>query len=476
MQKTFRKTKIICTLGPVSESTEMIEKLAMAGMNIVRLNFSHGSHEEHGLRMDRVHEINDRMGFNIGVMLDTKGPEIRCGDMENGALQFKKGDMVNVVREVVLGNNERFNISTPELFDDVQVGNYLLIDDGKMRLTVVEMPEAGVLKCRVENSGVIKTRKGVNVPNVRLSMPFLSEKDEADIRFGCKKDIDFVAASFVRRAEDVKVIRAILLDEGKKRTQIIAKIENQEGYDNLESILHVADGVMVARGDLGVEVSTQLVPIYQKGIIKKANEFGKPVITATHMLESMMANPRPTRAEASDVANAVLDGSDCIMLSGETAAGEYPIEAVQTMDTIARAIEETIPYKERLDLSIRSSHKTVQDAIGISVADASLQLDRVKAIIAFTQGGSTARRISKFRPSVPIFAVTFTRTVQRKLEINWGVFPLFSDVQNEMTNDDELASIIAKDNGLMVGDYVIITAGYPTGEGTANMMKIVEVK
>ncbi len=476
MQKTFRKTKIICTLGPVSESTEMIEKLAMAGMNIVRLNFSHGSHVEHGLRIDRVQEINERMGFNIGIMLDTKGPEIRCGEMENGILQFKKGDMVNVVREEVLGNNQRFNISTPELFDDVQPGNYLLIDDGKMRLTVVEIPEIGVLTCRVENSGAIKTRKGVNVPNVRLSMPFLSEKDEADLRFGCKKDVDFIAASFVRRAEDVKAIRNILLEEGKKRTQIIAKIENQEGYDNLDSILQVADGVMVARGDLGVEVSTQLVPIYQKGIIKKANEFGKPVITATHMLESMMSNPRPTRAEASDVANAVLDGSDCIMLSGETAAGEYPIEAVNTMDIIARAIEDTIPYKERLDQSIRSSHKTVQDAIGISVADASLQLDRVKAIIAFTQGGSTARRISKFRPSVPIFAVTFTRTVQRKLEINWGVFPLFSDVQNEMTNDDELASLIAKDNGLMVGDYVIITAGYPTGEGTANMMKIVEVK
>jgi pyruvate kinase len=476
MQKKFRKTKIICTLGPASESTEMIEKLAIAGMNIVRLNFSHGSHEEHGVRIDRVQEINFRMGFNIGIMLDTKGPEIRCGEMENGILQFKKGDMVNVVREEVLGNNQRFNISSKEIFDDVVVGNYLLIDDGKMRLTITDIPENGVLTCRIENSGAIKTRKGCNVPNVKLSMPFLSEKDEADLRFGCKRDVDFIAASFVRRAEDVNVIRNILLDEGKKRCQIIAKIENQEGYDNLDSILKVADGVMVARGDLGVEVSTQLVPIYQKGIIKKANEFGKPVITATHMLESMMSNPRPTRAEASDVANAVLDGSDCIMLSGETAAGEYPIEAVNTMDIIARAIEETIPYRERLDMAIRSSHKTVQDAIGISVADAALQLDRVKAIIAFTQGGSTARRISKFRPCVPIFAVTFTKTVQRKLEINWGVIPLFSDIQNEMTNDDDLASIIAKDNGLNIGDYVIITAGYPTGEGTANMMKIVEVK
>ncbi|MHC1735975.1 MAG: pyruvate kinase [Erysipelotrichaceae bacterium] len=476
MYNQFRKTKIICTLGPVSQSTEMVEKLAKAGMNIVRLNFSHGTHEEQGARIDTVREINDRAGYNLGIMLDTKGPEIRCGEMENGALHFKTGDVVNVVREVVLGNNERFHITCPEMYDDIVPGNYLLIDDGKMRLTVTGIPENGVLTCRVENSGVIKTRKGVNVPNVKLSMPFISEKDDQDLRFGCRKDVDFIAASFVRRAEDVTAIRKILLDEGKRKIQIIAKIENQEGYDNLESILSVADGVMVARGDLGVEVSTQLVPIYQKSIIKKANEIGKPVITATHMLESMMANPRPTRAEASDVANAVLDGSDCIMLSGETAAGEYPIEAVTTMDIIARAMEELLPYRERLDAAIRSSNKTVQDAIGISVADAALQLDKVKAIIAFTQGGSTARRISKFRPCVPIFAVTFTKSVQRKLETSWGVIPIFSDVQNAMTNDDELASIIAKDNGLKEGDFVIITAGYPTGEGTANMMKIVEVK
>ncbi len=472
---TIRKTKIICTLGPASESREMVIKLAEAGMNIVRLNFSHGDHETHGARIKLVNEINNVAGYNLGIMLDTKGPEIRCGEMENGILTFKKGDIVKVVREVVLGNNERFHVDCPEMYADVKAGNYLLIDDGKMRLTVLEVAD-GVLTCRIENSGTIKTKKGVNVPNVTLSMAFISAKDDADLRFGCKMDVDFIAASFVRRAQDVLAIRKILLDEGKSKIQIIAKIENQEGYDNLESILEVADGVMVARGDLGVEVSTQLVPIYQKKIIKKANEKGKPVITATHMLESMMGNPRPTRAEASDVANAVLDGSDAIMLSGETAAGEYPLEAVKTMDIIATAMEEILPYRERLDQSIKSSRKTIQDAIGISVADSALQLDAVKAIIAFTQGGSTAKRISKFRPSVPIFAVTFTKTVQRKLNLYWGVIPVFSDIQNTMTNDDELASIIAKDNGFVAGDFVIITAGYPTGEGTANMMKIVEVK
>jgi len=471
----IRKTKIICTLGPASETEEMIEKLANAGMNIVRLNFSHGDHLTHGARIRMVRDVCERTGFNLGIMLDTKGPEIRCGDMENGVLNFKKGDLVNVVQEEVMGNNERFHVSSPEMFEDVKVNDYLLIDDGKMRLTILDV-KPGVLQCRIENSGVIKTRKGVNVPNVKLSMPFISEKDDSDLRFGCANDVDFVAASFVRRADDVVAIRKILVEEGKGKIQIIAKIENQEGYDNLDSILEVVDGVMVARGDLGVEVSTQLVPIYQKMIIKRANEVGKPVITATHMLESMMSNPRPTRAEASDVANAVLDGSDAIMLSGESAAGEYPIEAVTSMDTIAKAMEDIIPYRERLDHSITSSRKTIQDAIGISVADSALQLDKVQAIVAFTQGGSTAKRISKFRPPVPIFAVTFTKSVQRKLELFWGVVPILSDVQNEMTNDDELASIIAKDNGCVPGDLVIITAGYPTGEGTANMMKIVEVK
>ena len=306
----IRKTKIICTLGPASETEEMIEKLANAGMNIVRLNFSHGDHLTHGARIRMVRDVCERTGFNLGIMLDTKGPEIRCGDMENGVLNFKKGDLVNVVQEEVLGNNERFHVSSPEMFEDVKVNDYLLIDDGKMRLTILDV-KPGILQCRIENSGVIKTRKGVNVPNVKLSMPFISEKDDSDLRFGCANDVDFVAASFVRRADDVVAIRKILVEEGKGKIQIIAKIENQEGYDNLDSILEVVDGVMVARGDLGVEVSTQLVPIYQKMIIKRANEVGKPVITATHMLESMMSNPRPTRAEASDVANAVLGRQRC---------------------------------------------------------------------------------------------------------------------------------------------------------------------
>ncbi len=470
-----KKTKIVCTLGPASNTPEMVEKLAKEGMNIVRCNFSHEDHKIHGERIDMIREVSERIGINLAVMLDTKGPEIRCGIFKDGKADFLKGDIVKICRAEIEGTHERFHIACPELFEDVKAGNYILIDDGKMRLTILEN-DGQELTCRVENSGTIKTRKGCNVPNVKLSMPFISEKDDADIRFGCEKDIDFIAASFVRRAEDVLAIRKILIEMGKPTIQIIAKIENQEGFDNLESILEVADGVMVARGDLGVEVQTQYVPIYQKTIIHKANEMGKPVITATHMLESMMSNPRPTRAEASDVANAILDGSDAIMLSGESAAGEYPVEAVRTMATIAEAVEKIIPYRERLDHSIKSSRKTVQDAIGIAVSDATLTLQNVGAVVVFTQGGTTAKRISKFRPCVPILAVTFTKSTQRKLEAYWGVTPIFSDIQNELTNDDELASTIAKGFGLKPGQLLIMSAGYPTGEGSANMMKIIEIK
>lgn len=469
-----KQTKIVCTIGPASESVEMITKLANEGMNIVRLNFSHGSFEEHLNRIHMVREVVEKTGINLGIMLDTKGPEIRLGMFKNDKEDYVKGDIVKVCKKEIEGTKEMFHIQCPELFDDVKVGNYILINDGKQRLTVLEN-DGEVLTCRVEVTGPISSRKGCNVPGVKLSMPFISPKDDADIRFGCRNDVDFIAASFVRRAEDVLAIRKILIEEGKPAINIIAKIENQEGFDNLESILEVADGVMVARGDLGVEVETQFVPIYQKQIIKTANIFGKPVITATHMLDSMTQNPRPTRAEASDVCNAVLDGSDAVMLSAESAAGEYPVEAVRTMATIASAAEKMIPYRERLDQLKHSNDKSVQDAIGISISDACLTLD-IGAIVVFTQGGTTARRISKFRPCVPILAVTFNHSTQRKLNSYWGVKAIYSDVQNEMTNDDELASKIAKEHGLKPGQLIIISAGYPTGEGSANMMKIIEVK
>lgn len=469
-----KQTKIVCTLGPASEQYETILKMANAGMNIVRLNFSHGSHEEHLKRIELIRKVSSENNINLGIMLDTKGPEIRLGDFENGVENYQKGEIVTVVKEAILGTHKRFHIQCAELFHDIKVGNHILINDGKQKLTVLEKTE-DQFTARVEVTGPISSRKGCNVPGVVLSMPFISKKDEEDIKFGCINGVDFIAASFVRRADDVMQIRKIITEMGKPKINIIAKIENQEGFDNLADILKVADGVMVARGDLGVEIDTTYVPIYQKKIIKLANEYGKAVITATHMLDSMTNNPRCTRAEAGDVANAVLDGSDAVMLSAESAAGEYPVEAVKTMAQIIQATEKIIPYRLNLDESKKTSMKTLQDAIGISISDTTLTLD-IGAIIVFTQGGTTARRLSKYRPNVPIYAVTFKREIQRSLALYWGVQPVFSEIQNEMTNDDELASSIAKAQGLKPGQLIIISAGYPTGEGSANMMKIIEVK
>lgn len=475
MKHLFKKTKVVCTIGPASENEETLLKLAQAGMNICRLNFSHGTHEEHLARINMVRHVSETSGINLGIALDTKGPEIRLGNFVNDTEEYEIGEIVYIEKAECEGTHERFHIQVPELFDDLTSGNDILINDGKMRLTVLENT-GNELKCRVDVAGPISSHKGCNVPGVKLSMPFLSEKDESDIRFGCQNDVDFIFASFTRRASDINAIRKICIEEGKPYINIIAKIENQEGYDNITSILDAADGVMVARGDLGVEIPTMLVPVYQKHIIRQANIVGKPVITATHMLDSMTHNPRCTRAEASDVCNAVLDGSDGVMLSAESAAGDYPVEACETMSEIAEEAEKILPYRERLDWLKTTSNKTVQDAVSIAISDATLTLDNIGAIVAFTQGGTTARRISKFRPNVPILAVTFTKNTQRKLESYWGVIPVFSDVQNTMTNDDDLASLFAKDYGVAKGQLIIISAGYPTGEGSANMMKIIEVK
>ena len=470
-----KKTKIICTIGPASENKDMMKKLAENGMDIIRLNFSHGDFEEHGNRIKNIREVNKELGTNIAILLDTKGPEVRLGEFENDSERYEKGDIVTIVREKILGTKERFHIQCPEIFDDLSIDGTILVDDGKCRLTVIDKKD-GELTCRVENPHVLKSKKGCNLPGVKLSMPFVSAKDEADIRFGCRQGIDYIAASFTRRKEDILAIREILKEEGREDIRIIPKIENQEGFDNLREILEVSDGVMCARGDLGVDVSLELVPIYQKQIIRTANEMGKPVVTATHMLESMQGNPRPTRAEASDVANAILDGTDAIMLSGESAAGNYPIEAVQTMVKIATAIESQLyPYKEVLYKQVRTSQRTNNDAIGISVADTALALD-VAAIVAFTQSGNTARRLSKFRPKAPIIAVTFDDKTQRSLAANWGVITYKSDIANTANHECELARNIAKAHGIAPGQTILLVAGYPVGCGATNTMKIIEVK
>lgn len=470
----MKKTKIICTIGPVSENKEMIRKMSDAGMNVCRLNFSHGDFEEHGNRIINIREVSKETGKPLAILLDTKGPEVRCGEFENDAESYETGDMITLVREKIMGTKERLHIQCPEIFDDVKVGGTILIDDGKVRLTIIEKRD-GELDCRIENPGMLKSKKGCNLPGVKLTMPFISEKDENDIRFGCRNDVDFIAASFTRRKQDVLDIREILKQEGKEHIQIIAKIENQEGYDNLDEILSVVDGIMVARGDLGVDVSFDLVPMYQKEIIRRCNELGKPVITATHMLETMQGNPRPTRAEASDVANAVLDGTDATMLSGESAAGLYPIEAVTTMARIAQTYEQMLPYRDRLKKSMKDVNRTVNDAIAISVAETTQALD-VACVIAFTESGASARRISKFRPQCPIIAVTFNERVQRGLAVNWGVSTVLSDKENTREIETEMAEQYAKEAGFKSGDTIIVVAGYPSGVGATNTMRIIEIK
>lgn len=469
-----RKTKIICTIGPSTDNEVMIDKLIDAGMNVARLNYSHADQEEHGRRVDMIRRVAKEKKRYIGILADTKGPEIRTGKFENDIAFFKKGDQVFIHKEPILGNKERFHIDCKELYDDIKKDDYILIDDGKIRINILEN-QGEILVGEIMNSGSIKTKKGVNVPNVKLSMPFVSKKDYEDIIFSIEKKVDMIALSFVRRKEDVLEIRDILKKAGNPKIELIAKIENQEGVDNLDSILDVSDGVMVARGDLGVEVSTSLVPIYQKEIIHRANAKGKPVITATHMLESMMHSPRPTRAEASDVANAILDGSDAIMLSGESAAGEYPIESVLTMDTIAKAIEDKINYHEKLQLAISTSHQNINDAIGIAVSQTALALPKAEVIVAFTETGGTARRICKFRPSVPIIAVTDNIETAQKLTYYWGVFTAIRPNVSDYSVYDKVAIEVAKDFGFASGTTIITTSGYAQKHGSTNTMRIIEI-
>ena len=468
-----RKTNIVCTMGPSCWDTDKLVELIDAGMNVARLNFSHANHEEHLERIKMIRELNEEKNTYVGILADTKGPEIRVGQMD-GAVRFEKGDIVKISKEPVLGNHDMFHIDCPELFEDLTVGQFILIDDGKMKFEIKAMSK-DIMTVETLNPGVIKTRKGVNVPNVKLSMPFVSEKDRSDILFAAEHNVDVIALSFVRRAEDVLEVRNILKEAGKSDIELIAKIENQEGVDNLESILEVVDGIMVARGDLGVEVSTQLVPIYQKKIIRLANEVGKPVITATHMLESMVSNPRPTRAEASDVANAILDGSDAIMLSGETAAGDYPIEAVQTMDTIALAIEPILPYESRLRRALKIDKPTINDAIGIAVSQAALSLPTADVIVAFTETGGTAKRISRFRPADPIIAVTDRKETCTRLSYYWGVTAYYSKTVDDFTSYDDVAIKTAKKYGFEPGTTVITTSGWAQHHGATNTLRIITI-
>lgn len=470
----MRKTKIVCTIGPASESEEMLEKLIKAGMNVARLNFSHGDHAEHKARIDTIRKVSKRLGKTVAILLDTKGPEIRTHNMKDGLIELEKGSEVTVSMTEVEGTPEKFSVTYENLINDVEEGSYILLDDGLIELQVKSIDKAnGEVLCDVLNTGELKNKKGVNLPGVKVSLPGITDKDADDINFGISEGVDFIAASFVRRPSDVLDIRKLLEAKQNKNISIIPKIENQEGIDNIKEILEVSDGLMVARGDMGVEIPPESVPMVQKDLIRQCNKLGKPVITATQMLDSMQRNPRATRAEASDVANAIYDGTDAVMLSGETAAGQYPEEAVKTMRNIAVSAEAAQDYKKLLSDRTKLVETSLVNAIGVSVAHTALNLN-VKAIVAATESGSTARTISKYRPQSDIIAVTPNAETARQCALVWGVFPVVKE--GRKTTDALLNNAVAtavETERVQNGDLIIITAGVPTGEkGTTNMMKL----
>lgn len=469
----MKKTKIVCTIGPASESREVISKLISAGMNASRHNFSHGDHEGNGRGIKLVKEISAELNKPIAIILDTKGPEIRTGNFQNGKVELKENTKFTIVAgEDMVGDESICSVTYENLHEDVKPGNSILIDDGLVGLEV-ESIEGNRIHCVVKNTGIVGNHKGVNVPGVSIQLPAITEKDIADIKFGIEQNIDIVAASFVRKASDVLSIRKVLEKNGGSDILIFSKIENQEGINNIDEIIRFSDGIMVARGDLGVEIPAEEVPLVQKTIIEKCNKAGKPVITATQMLDSMMRNPRPTRAEASDVANAIIDGTDAIMLSGETASGKYPVEAVTTMARIAEKTESSIKYEENLRKKDSFHIDNIANAISLAACTTAMEL-KAPAIITATQSGSTAIMVSKYRPGCPIVAVTPYEKVARKLALNWGVVPILAP---KVETTDELIAIsveMASSSGLVKkGDSVVVAAGIPVNHsGTTNMIKV----
>lgn len=466
----MRKTKIVCTIGPASENPSVLKQLILAGMNIARLNFSHGTHEEHKARIDTIRACAKEVGRHVAIMLDTKGPEIRTGLLKDPQIQLNKGDSFILTTEEIQGTEEKVSVTYSQLTQDVYPGAKVLLDDGLIELEVVEIRRKDI-HCRVLNGGILKSRKGVNLPGIEVHLPSITDKDLSDIQFGIQQNVDFIAASFVRKASDVLQIRQILEENGS-HISIISKIENQEGVNNAKEILEVSDGIMVARGDLGVEIPSEEVPLVQKRLIESCNAAGKPVITATQMLDSMQNNPRPTRAEASDVANAILDGTDAIMLSGETAAGKYPVESVETMDRIARKAESSNVFLEQDPLAFQQK-STITDAMGQAVTATASSLGAV-AILTPTESGYTANAVSKHKPKCPIIAVTPHEEVVHKLLLVRGVYPILSDSQDSTDEMMENAIQAALQEDIIhSGDLIVITAGVPVREpGTTNLMKV----
>ena len=467
----MRRTKIICTLGPAVDSEDMIRTLIRTGMDAARFNFSHGSHPEHLARLNMLKAVRDAMGRPVATILDTKGPEIRIKSFETKTITLEPGDPFTLTTEDVTGNQGLVSVTYPQLHEELQPGQEILIDDGLVAIRV-ERIEGTNIVCTVENGGTLSANKSINIPGVHIQLPALTEKDIDDIRFGVENDFDFIAASFVRRAADVEAVRAVLHDCGGDDVKIIAKIENQEGVDNLDEILEAADGIMVARGDLGVEIPAARVPILQKQMIRKGLQQGKPVITATQMLDSMMRNPRPTRAEVSDVANAVYDGTGSVMLSGETAGGKYPVEALTAMVGIVTETESAIDYWKQFQKQRVLPASNINDAITHTCCLTAKDLN-AKAILTATYSGRSARMICRFRPACPIAALTMREKVRRQLNLSWGVIPFLTGEVNSTDRIFSLSAEVAlKEKLVENGDTVVITAGVPLGKsGSTNLIK-----
>lgn len=473
MVRPMRKTKIVCTIGPSTDDENVLRELMLSGMNVARFNFSHSTHEDHKRRFEQIERLRNELHLPIATLLDTKGPEIRLGTFEdNKPVEIIDGEIFTLTTDDVIGTKERSSISFKNLPKDIKVGNRILINDGVIELLTEKVTPTDIV-CRVIHGGTVSNNKGVNVPGVMLSMPYISDRDMMDLQFGAKLNFDFIAASFVRTAADIHYLRNFTQSLGWRSPRIIAKIENSDGVNNIDEILAAADGVMVARGDMGVEIPFEQIPAIQKEIIHKAYNAGKQVITATQMLESMIKNPRPTRAEITDVANAIYDGTSAIMLSGETAAGAFPIEAVKTMALIAETTEKDIDYAHRFIKRDATENPSVTDAISHATVTTAHDLNAA-AIVTVTKGGGTARMISKYRPSCPIIGLTTDDTTCRQMNMSWGICP---SLIKEYDNTDDLINnaleVSVREKLINIGDLVVITAGVPLGvSGNTNLLKV----
>ena len=472
-----KKTKIICTIGPSSQDKPTLKKLLATGMTCMRLNFSHGSHEEHLAKIRTLREIEKEEDLIIPICLDTKGPEIRTGKFEGGVAEFKQGETTRIFMGVdKLGTNKAFGVTYTNLFNDCEIGSKIRLDDGNLELIVKEKDnKTKELVCLVGNDHACKDRRGVNCPGVHLSMPYLSKQDKSDLIFGCEEHVDLVSASFVRNVQDIRDMRALLDSHGGKNILIISKIENTEAIENLDSIIRESDGIMVARGDLGVEIPAEQVPTYQRYLIQTCRKYGKPVITATQMLDSMIHNPFPTRAEVSDVSWAIDQGSDSVMLSGESANGQYPVQAVDMQTRIAKEVEKHFNYETSSHQAFETSNKNVNDAIAASVSDTAILIN-AKLIICFSVSGQTGIRISKTRPICPVFVVSSDYDALTHMMLYYACYPYHTKKVPQFSEEMEVLALkIAKDYGIEEGSHIIMTGGTPVGAGKTNFMKVLTV-